>query len=398
MKKSIRQFVALLCAMIICTFTACQSSEKENSSGEITVCFLLGNTANMPKIKTSWIEDELSPLADTGKKYSLIVLDGKPNVNYENELSFPKKLLIDSENNAHILESEIAQLTSTIAEDPEIDILEGLDVARRVLSTSQDTKRLIIFSSGLSTTGVLNFAKNPELLNTNPSEIVDKLFNSKSIPDLSGIDIVWFGLCDVAGNQEKLSNQHESQLENIWRAILESAKVNSLDIRLDVPLCGTGEDENVEYPPVSIVESSGILELPEDEIGFMPDQAVFVSEIDAIETLKYYAECIMAGAGEYYIVGSTATVGSAASSVDLSEKRAEAVKSILCSTYGISEDCLLTFGLGHDNLGGKYEWRDNDINEDGTLNEAIAKKNRKVLIIDAGSDEGQKFIEQWESR
>ena len=48
------------------------------------------------------------------------------------------------------------------------------------------------------------------------------------------------------------------------------------------------------------------------------------------------------------IAGTTATYGDQASSVDLSEKRAEAVKELLINTYDVPESQLKSIGLGYE--------------------------------------------------
>ena len=81
----------------------------------------------------------------------------------------------------------------------------------------------------------------------------------------------------------------------------------------------------------------------------MPDQAEFLDEAKAKEVLKPVAEAILAAPDHSVLIaGTTATDGDQASSVVLSEKRAEAVKELLTDTYNVPESQLETIGLGYE--------------------------------------------------
>ena len=91
------------------------------------------------------------------------------------------------------------------------------------------------------------------------------------------------------------------------------------------------------------------------------------------------------------IAGTTATYGDQASSVDLSEKRAEAVKELLINTYDVPESQLKSIGLGYEQ---DPFTRGKDIDGTGNFVESEAKKNRRVVILDAEDPIAQELLEK----
>lgn len=362
-------------------------------------CFLLGKTKNVRLPDIDILKEELLKLVGTEKYYSVVVLDGNPDSSdFKGKISFSNRLFNQKKNDQEVLNAHLKRIAEIMPKEKEIDILKGLDSARKALFSCEN-KRLVIFSSGISTSGELNFAKDPQIIEELPSETVKRLEKSKSLPDLSDIEIIWYGFGDVSGKQKELNSINYFRLKKIWIEILrkcgvsdpESVFVDSLPVLHSEDIY----DTELEYPDVSEVKFPGIMSIEEDEIGFEKDKATFKNKKAAIKALNYYAECIDNSSGVFYLVGSTATIEDFQYCQELSYKRAKAVKDLLCGTYEIPADRLKIFPMGNINLGGEYEWREYDLNSDGTLNEEVAPKNRRVFIIEAGSEEGKLFIKQW---
>lgn len=122
-------------------------------------------------------------------------------------------------------------------------------------------------------------------------------------------------------------------------------------------------------------------ELNSTQVMFQINQAVFLNEADAKKALEPVAEIILAHPDHpILLAGTTATDGTQASCVDLSNRRAAAVKELLVSEFGVPESQLLTVGLGYENdpfVRGK----DRDAN--GNFVETEGAKNRRVVVLDA---------------
>lgn len=133
-------------------------------------------------------------------------------------------------------------------------------------------------------------------------------------------------------------------------------------------------------------------EINETQVQFVPDTDEFIDRAKAEEVLKPVAEAILAAPDHsVMIAGTTATYGDQASSVDLSEKRAEAVKELLINTYDVPESQLKSIGLGYEQ---DPFTRGKDIDGNGNFVESEAKKNRRVVILDAEDPIAQELLEK----
>lgn len=131
-------------------------------------------------------------------------------------------------------------------------------------------------------------------------------------------------------------------------------------------------------------------ELNETQVMFVSNQAVFVSEEDAKAALEPVAEIILANPDHpILLAGTTATDGEQDSCVKLSQQRAEAVKNLLVSAFGVPEDQLLTVGLGFE----KDPFpRGKDRDGYGQFVESEAAKNRRVMVMDANDPIAQQIL------
>ena len=147
--------------------------------------------------------------------------------------------------------------------------------------------------------------------------------------------------------------------------------------------------------PVEIVEDVVFetpFELSSTQVRFVANQAVFIDENEAKEALAPVAEVILAHPDHpILLAGTTAQWGSQESCVELSNKRADAVKGLLVSYFGIPESQLITAGLGYE----KDPFvRGRDVDANGKFIEIEGAKNRRVVVLDAESEIGQQILGQ----
>jgi Outer membrane protein and related peptidoglycan-associated (lipo)proteins len=131
------------------------------------------------------------------------------------------------------------------------------------------------------------------------------------------------------------------------------------------------------------------LKLESAMIGFKPDTADYQNGVAAKEMLQPYAADI----DDYFeiypdeniwIIGTTAAVQKGADgSVDLSLRRAEAVKETLIE-FGVSKEKLITIGLG-----AKFPWSVDEFPE-GHFDTKVAQANHAVWVLNT-SDENEEF-------
>lgn len=121
-------------------------------------------------------------------------------------------------------------------------------------------------------------------------------------------------------------------------------------------------------------------EINETQVQFVINEAVFIDEAQAKEAVKPVAEAVLnAPEHSILIAGTTATDGTQESCIDLSNRRAEAVKNLMVNTYKVPESQIKTVGLGYE--ADPFE-RGADIDANGNFVESEAKKNRRVVILD----------------
>ena len=130
--------------------------------------------------------------------------------------------------------------------------------------------------------------------------------------------------------------------------------------------------------------------LDETQIMFVSNKAVFVDEEAAKAALAPVAEVILAHPDHpVLLAGTTATDGEQESCVQLSSQRAEAVKNLLVSAYGVPADQLLTVGLGY--AADPFP-RGQDRDSKGNFVESEAVKNRRVVVLDANDPTAQAIL------
>ncbi len=131
-------------------------------------------------------------------------------------------------------------------------------------------------------------------------------------------------------------------------------------------------------------------EINETQVQFVINEATFIDEGKAKEVLKPVAEAILAYPDHSILIaGTTATDGTQESCVDLSIRRAEAVKKLLVDTYGVPESQLQLVGLGYE-LDPFERGADRDAN--GKFVESEGKKNRRVVILDIDDPIAQELL------
>lgn len=133
-------------------------------------------------------------------------------------------------------------------------------------------------------------------------------------------------------------------------------------------------------------------EINETQVQFVGDQAVFVNETKAKEVLKPVADAILAHPDSTILLaGSTATVGTQESCLELSRQRAEAVRNLLVNAFGVPESQMKAVGLGYE--ADPFE-RGEDVGPNGQLVESEAVKNRRVVVLDAADPIAQELLEK----
>lgn len=290
----------------------------------------------------------------------------------------------------------------TSADDEEVDTLEAFHTAMNVFDSVKGNveKRIIIFDSGLSTAGALDFANDPyynkligkdsDLTNEEIQSILDELIKSKEIPDLSDVMIQWYGIGIVGDKQPELSKLNISNLKAIWNAILKNAGVRSVEF-IDVTKTKPTQPDK-DLPNVSVVDlDEAIIRLDPEMLGFKPGTDEFMegTEENRFKILSRFSQ--FGNNNKLLIVGTTSTGGGNGDGLQLSADRADAVKTELIA-IGVPKENIDTMGLGPKS----HKYNPDEYVDGVYQGESIAaKENRSVYIMSANCSEAIVFQDDY---
>ena len=386
MKAKFTSLVITVVIIISCAFTGCSGNTEPKDKPSLGI--VIGAHKYNPTFTVSQeLSDKILNIAKNFGNVSVTVSSGTPksvanwSLDVEKKDVGEAKLNQISKANAQVIIQEIASLK---ADSPEVNTLSAIIKEANTLHDSKaNTQTLIIYDTGLSTTGLLDFTAD-NLINSSPSFIADQLEAHHSLPDLTGIDVFWSG-CGQTRGEQVLDDEYRFKLKAIWSEILSRCNPKSVYFN-DAEL--TSETDN-DLPEVSLVttisskieveridEPVPVISIEEDEVGFNPDTADFANPSKANTTLKSLATKLCNSDETIYVIGSTASYGSSESSKTLSEQRASTVVQALINN-GVDKEILIPVGIGYT----KCSLRVNDIDTNGNLVEEQAKHNRAVFLV-----------------
>lgn len=159
-------------------------------------------------------------------------------------------------------------------------------------------------------------------------------------------------------------------------------------------LIRTATEQQANTATVEPVEEELVFETPFElnstQVMFVANKAVFIDENAAKEALKPVADVILAHPDHpILLAGTTATDGTQESCVELSNRRAAAVKDLLVSAFGVQESQIQTIGLGYE-ADPFVRGKDRDAN--GNFVETEGAKNRRVVVLDIDDPIAQELL------
>lgn len=409
MKKKITALLTTICLIIISTsFTGCRGeTSSRESGGRAAVCYAIAPTANSQglNLNSPLVQDTIyDTIIDYGY-ISAVVIDGKPELvaadSYDIDTQYKKaskeKLKTDARSKTTNL---ITYMENQVANDAQVDYLEGLRMAVRSLSSLEgyESKTIVVIGTGLSTQGTLNFQNN--LLSVEADAVIDLLEDKNEIPDFTDITVVWQQMGDVAAPQQDLSQTQRKRLQEIWGSIVErgggtfvynNIMSNPVDTEVTYPVVDT-----VELPTETPIEfdenmfdakDENLLEKPvmltEEQVSFVPDKATYLDEEEAVLTIQPIADYLMENNQmTILLAGTTAGDEDSDYTITLSQDRAATVQNTLIQ-LGVDESRIIAVGLGSNN-----PWHVYGVGYEGST----ASGNRAVVLLDAASDAAKEIL------
>lgn len=386
MRKNLTSIIGVLgICMSLVSITGCSNEKEYDQKVSLAIVEGVHSNAGQIPFNSDTIYEYLYQTAYTQGEITLIANDGNPEVVYHavipplevDGLSETKKKSIAQ---AYVMQLQGA-MTEVSADETEVNTLESIKLAAQALSDEEGDRVLLVLDSGVQTTGYLNM--NEDILYADPEVISEWLKNEHALPNLQGISVVWSFCGETAMPQKKLSDDQQFRLKVLWEKILLNGGAESVTFTTDF----SGE-AYVGLPEVSCVstEPSSSAPVPIDTIlidesmvNFYGDTAQFIDKTSTYTILSSVAEELLKHPeNEVYVIGTTASAVNRTEEFcqKLSEDRAEAVRNALIRC-GVPKDQMTAIGLSYHD-----PWHENDVDENGNLNEEIAIQNRKVLILD----------------
>lgn len=402
MKKSISIVLVITITLTLCGMLSACTGTTPHSDEPLALSFVLGIRKNFPGIESNAqsIYDSVLEVCTNYGEVSYAVVEGVPEQTKTLPLQKSEKNLSDAkikENAKRNANGIVGSFASLRAKTPEADTLQTIRLSANALKSSAiSNKKMVVYDSGLCTTGLLS-QLTYNVLATDPDIVVDRLEQLHALPDLNGVDVLWVGLGCVSGEQQTIPDSYRFNLETLWRKIIERAGGSvSFD---STPVTGS---ETEGLPIVSVVEfpsddlglntvsvsDTAVYKLDKDTCKFIGDKAELVDAAAAQKAVAPFAKYLNLNPKEKVIIaGTTARVGNG-DGIELSYQRTQTVKKMLLD-LGVKEEQVECKGLGcTDNC-----LRVEDHNADGTLNEEMAAQNRAIYIILANSSTAQSLKE-----
>jgi hypothetical protein len=166
------------------------------------------------------------------------------------------------------------------------NILKALSIAADQL-TIDGPKKIFILSNGIQTEGAIEMQEKGMFPKSDSSAklLAQGLNAIGEIPDLQGAEVLWYGLGQVDGVNQELSEKSAKSLESFWRHVIKYANGELKEVCAQ---CGAGDPHRLAIPvPTFEVKTCTLIKLyEEDGVEFLPNSATFKNLSKAKATAK----------------------------------------------------------------------------------------------------------------
>ena len=336
--------------------TTAQGSQEASGSSLVV---MLQKTQTAPSYVTSFANTYIKNAQSSKDQFQLVVLDGDPYIALDSAVTLGSGNP-NSENAAAEEQTQLAQIQSCMYEatgkTDGVDIMSALALADRAhASSATGSGTTVIAASGLSVTGALDLS-GEGMLTVESDTVVAYLKNYGY--DLSHTkQIIWYGLGDVAGDQERLTPVVKKSLQTMYEAALVELGVEEVVFK-DEPVASTTET-NDSQPSAKLIDIPNVepLQIPTDEavkldcetLPFIAGTADLVDPSSASTTIAPFVEAMKSSPTlTCEVAGSTASYPwDPTYAYELGLERAQTVKDLMVSA-GIDESRITTKSYGDD--------------------------------------------------
>ena len=175
--------------------------------------------------------------------------------------------------------------TDNIPTQPESDLLAALSIAADQLTEESAVKKIYVLGNGLQTAGAIRMQEDGQLPKSEAyaTQLAKGLEDIGALPDLHGTQVIWYGLGQVDGDNQKLSQKTADSLTYFWQEII--SRSNGVLVVDDIyGSVGSGKPHtnSIEVSPIVDSQCTLLVKLyEEDGVEFKPDSNVFVDATKA---------------------------------------------------------------------------------------------------------------------
>ena len=221
-----------------------------------------------------------------GRELSVVLADGNPrmlakrSVQPAGRSEYDIKSAIDSSFGIFRLANKCAAGTLKRPND-QVETAEGSDLLK-ALSIASDQlttdgpRKIYVLGNGIQTTGAIEM-QQPGIFPKSEGaakRLARSLNSIGEIPDLEGAEIYWYGLGQVDGVNQQISEKASKSLESFWTEVIKLGNGKLMDVCAQ---CGAGSPHifSVPVPNFEIKTCTLIKLYEEDGVEFLADTATF---------------------------------------------------------------------------------------------------------------------------
>lgn len=319
---------------------------------------ITGNTQNTPEPDLDLMGDESAAevLSDvfynseqgSKPKISIISASGDNHaIEFDKKSKYVTTSTIEaSESNLKKLAKELNKAIKEPASSHGANYTGAITEAKNLIDANSKHPAIMIVGSGLSDSGVLDFAHDDVIENyyDNPSSVVNTLANSSSVVknSLKGASVIWYNLGNTVAPQPSM-NDEKATLQNIYNSLFGYVGADKPEYLYKEQ---SSKAQSVESPYTvqptfpSQLAVGDVVSFNEYVGAFQPDKAILINPESAKQKLTSFVKKLNRGDKNLKLTGYIAICVDGAT---LGKERADTIKGLLIN-MGVDEKRISTFG------------------------------------------------------
>lgn len=350
--------VLLLIVMVILLVYILKNNKDDkvkNDSSCDAVVIVVGNTKYSPEPNFSNISSFEKIIKDvfynteSGKKANVTIISATENpktieIDEKYDVS-PAANDVATKENLNLFIKGINKAVSSSPSESGADYFEAIRIAAEIVKNASNPM-IIIYGSGLSDSGILNFAFDNvlEKYNENSDYVKDLLEENGKIKngEYNNVPTLWYGAGQVVGKQKELK-EWINVLKNVYRDALSylGLDVSFEQVNVSSSTKSVESDYEVNRTFIDTLESGDEIDLTERYAEFYPDKDTLKNVAEVTNYLTEFSKKIINANYKIKVVGYQTTC---ATTRDLGYARAKTIASILIS-LGVSENNIEVDGV-----------------------------------------------------